>query len=55
MSGRIATTLLGVIGVSAMYWFGGYGLYLLIVILTAISGYGAYTMPYCTKGQTPAD
>lgn len=53
MSGRIATTLLGVVGIYAIKWFGGYGLYIIFIILSAISGYGAFTMPYCTSGNRP--
>ena len=51
MVGRIATTFLGIVGISALSWFGGYGLYLIMIILGLISGYGAYTMPYCTGNR----
>ncbi len=51
MSGRIATALLGVIGMYAMQWFGGNGLYILFLILSGISGYGAFTMPFCTGNR----
>lgn len=51
MSGRIATTLLGMVGVYAMKWADGNGLYILFILLSAISGYGAYTMPYCTGNR----
>lgn len=51
MSGRIATTFLGIVGVSALNWFGGYGLYVIFITLCLISGYGAYTMPYCTGNR----
>jgi len=51
MSGRIATTLLGIVGVYAMKWADGNGLYLIFITLSAISGYGAYTMPYCTGNR----
>jgi len=51
MSGRIATTFLGIVGVYAMKWFDGNGLYLIFVLLCALSGYGAYTMPFCTGNR----
>jgi hypothetical protein len=51
MSGRIATTFLGIVGVSALSWMGGYGLYFIFLVLSVISGYGAYTMPYCTGNR----
>lgn len=51
MSGRVATALLGMVGVYAMQWFGGNGLYVIFIVLSGISGYGAYTMPYCTGNR----
>jgi hypothetical protein len=51
MSGRIATILLGVVGVYAIKWWDGNGLYIIFIIMCAISGYGAFTMPYCTSGN----
>ena len=51
MAGRIATTLLGFVGVYAMKWADGYGLYIIFIILATLSGYGAYTMPYCTGNK----
>jgi hypothetical protein len=51
MTGRIATTFLGVVGVSALSWLNGYGLYLIILVMSAVSGYGAFTMPFCTGNR----
>jgi len=51
-SGRIGATLLGLAGMYAMKWFGGKGLYVLFIILTGSSGYGAYTMPFCTINKS---
>jgi hypothetical protein len=51
MSGRIATTFLGVVGVSALDWFSGNGLYIIFLLLCTLSGYGAYTMPFCTGNR----
>ena len=51
MSGRIATALLGFVGVYAMHWCGGNGLYLIFVVLSGLSGYGAATMPFCTGNR----
>ena len=49
--GRIAIMLMGFIGVYAMNWFGGNGLYLIFILLSGIAGYGGYTMPYCTGNR----
>ena len=51
MSGRIATTFLGIVGVPALSWLNGYGLYVIILFMCVISGYGAFTMPYCTGNR----
>ena len=53
LSGRIATTLLGIVGVYAIRWWDGNGLYIIFIVMCAISGYGAFTMPYCTSGNRP--
>lgn len=51
MSGRIASMFLGILGVAAMNSFDGNGLYILFMVLSLVSGYGAYTMPYCTNNR----
>jgi hypothetical protein len=51
LSGRIATTFLGVVGVYAIKWFDGNGLYLIFIFLSLVSGYASYTMPYCTGNK----
>lgn len=52
VSGRIGATLLGFTGMYAMKWFGGNGLYVLFILLSGTSGYGAYTMPFCTGNRS---
>ena len=51
LSGRLATMILGMLGIADMNSFNGNGLYLLFMLLALISGYGAYTMPYCTNNR----
>jgi MFS transporter, putative metabolite:H+ symporter len=50
-AGRIATMLIGVVGVYAMHWFGGNGLYFLFLLLSGAASVGAYTMPFCTGNR----
>ena len=49
--GRVGIMLMGFIGVYAMNWFGGNGLYLIFILLSLMAGYGGYTMPYCTVNR----
>ena len=51
LSGRIATAMIGIIGISSLDWFGGNGLYLIIMISTLINSWGIKQMPYCTLGR----
>jgi hypothetical protein len=51
LAGRIATTLLGFVGVNAIYWLDGNGLYFLFFIASAISSFVIHKMPYCTLGR----
>jgi hypothetical protein len=51
LAGRIATTALGFVGVLALYWLDGKGLYLIFFILSLISSFCMYKMPYCTLGR----
>jgi hypothetical protein len=51
LAGRIATTTLGFLGVNALYWFNGNGLYLLFLFFSIISSFSVYKMPYCTLGR----
>lgn len=51
LAGRIATTTLGFLGVSALYWFDGNGLYLIFMFLSLISTFLVFKMPYCTLGR----
>jgi hypothetical protein len=49
--GRIATTVLGFVGVMALYWLDGKGLYVIFLILSLASSLFMYKMPYCTLGR----
>lgn len=51
LAGRIATTALGFLGVNALYWLDGNGLYLIFVILSLVSTFLVFKMPYCTLGR----
>lgn len=51
LAGRIATTALGFVGVSALYWMDGNGLYLLFLALSVLSSFLVFQMPYCTLGR----
>jgi nitrate/nitrite transporter NarK len=50
--GRVSTMFVGVVGVYAMEWFNGNGLYVIFVLLSGVAGIGAKTMPYCTSGRS---
>lgn len=50
--GRIATALLGIVGVYALHACGGNGLYIIFVVLSGLSSYGALTMPFCTANRS---
>ena len=45
MLGRVSTVLLGVVGVSAIGWMNGHGLYLLFLLMAAAGSQAAFTMP----------
>lgn len=51
LAGRIATAALGFLGVNALYWFDGNGLYVIILILCSLSSVMVTKMPYCTLGR----
>ncbi len=51
VAGRLAIAILGFLGVSALYWFGGKGLYLIFMILSFISFVFMSKMPFCTLGR----
>lgn len=51
VSGRMAIAILGFLGVSALYWFDGKGLYLLFTLLSFSSCVFVYNMPFCTLGR----
>ena len=49
--GRVATTFLGIIGISALEWANGKGLYYIFTLLTFFTTLFVYNMPYCTLGR----
>jgi hypothetical protein len=49
--GRVATTFLGIIGISALEWAGGKGLYYIFILLSLFTSLFIYQMPYCTLGR----
>lgn len=46
--GRAGVIVVGMIGVHAIGWFNGNGLYALFVGLGSLASIAAATMPYCT-------
>ncbi len=50
--GRLGSVCLGVVGLNALYWFNGNGLYMIFALLATISAVAVYKMPYCTLGRT---
>lgn len=51
LCGRIATAFIGIIGISALEWFGGYGLYIIMAVASGINSLAIKQMPYCTLGR----
>jgi hypothetical protein len=51
LAGRIATALLGFLGVNALYWMDGNGLYFIFMCLCLFSSIFVTKMPYCTLGR----
>jgi hypothetical protein len=51
LAGRIATTALGFIGVLALDWMDGKGLYVILFVMGLCSSFSMYKMPYCTLGR----
>lgn len=49
--GRMATTFLGIIGISALEWANGMGLYYIFLLFSLGTSYLVYQMPYCTLGR----
>jgi hypothetical protein len=48
ISGRAGVIVVGMIGVHAISWFNGNGLYVLFMGLGGLASIAAATMPYCT-------
>jgi hypothetical protein len=48
LSGRFGVIAMGLIGVHAISWLNGNGLYVLFVGLSGLASIAAATMPYCT-------
>ena len=51
LAGRIATAGLGFLGVNALYWMNGNGLYFIFMWLCIFSAFSVTKMPYCTLGR----
>jgi hypothetical protein len=51
VAGRMAIAILGFLGVSALYWFDGKGLYIIFGILAFLSSFFIFKMPFCTLGR----
>jgi MFS family permease len=51
LAGRIGTALLGFLGVNALYWMDGNGLYFIFMCLCLFSAFSVVKMPYCTLGR----
>lgn len=49
--GRLGSVCFGFVGINAMYWLDGNGLYLIFVLLGLISSIAMFRMPYCTLGR----
>ena len=45
-SGRVGTILLGFLGINALYWVNGNGLYIIFTLLSLISGYMIVKLPF---------
>lgn len=48
---RFSPVVLGIIGVAALQWLDGNGLYLVFVMFSAFSWYATYTMPFCMSNR----
>lgn len=51
VAGRMAIAILGFLGVSALYWFDGKGLYMIFTVLSLLSFVLIFKMPFCTLGR----
>ena len=51
LSGRIGVITMGFVGVYAIDWLNGNGLYLIFIFLSGFSSYAAFTMPFCTTNR----
>ena len=51
VAGRLGVIFMGMIGVHAIGWLGGNGLYVLFIGFCAVSSLAAAKMPYCTLNK----
>lgn len=49
--GRIGTAFLGMIGVSALEWFDGDGLYVMFIFFCSVASFLVYKIPYDTLNR----
>jgi len=49
--GRFGSVCFGFVGMSALYWLDGNGLYAIFISLGLISALAMFRMPYCTLGR----
>lgn len=49
--GRIGTAFLGVVGVSALEWYNGNGLYFMFIGLCSVASFLVYKIPYDTLNR----
>jgi hypothetical protein len=49
--GRFGSVCIGFVGLNALYWWNGNGLYLIFAGMGIISAFAVYKMPYCTLGR----
>ena len=49
--GRIATIIMGIIGISALDWAGGLGLYIIFIMMCLCTSVLLYRLPYDTLGR----
>ena len=49
--GRFGSVCLGFVGLNALYWFDGNGLYFIFIGMGIVSAFAIYKMPFCTVGR----
>jgi hypothetical protein len=49
--GRFGSVCIGFVGLNALYWLNGSGLYFIFASIGLVSALAIYKMPYCTLGR----